>query len=272
MLKKCSYALIAIMALVAAFSTASSVAAQEARPLRGRWHLRGQIVAIEEDSLTIEGRRGITLFLVDEETHVHIIGQAGADLSDLVEGDTVLVRGLRQEDDAPLARLIVRQPEGDLVFGRIAIVDETSLLLDAQERRISVSVDPETIVALGSYELLWSGEPAGSDVLRVGMRLAAFGTLDQESLEMTAHTLVTQPLPPRWSIGQITAIEGDSITLARVNGSSVTLVTSDNTWFRVGSDTGATLDDFSTGDRIAVYGRRIPGSDVILAFRVAKRG
>jgi len=272
MLKISSFLMTGILTLVAGFSAADTTAAQEAHSLRGRWQLRGDIVAIEEDIITIERPQGEIQLMTNDETLVHIIGEGGADLSDLDEGDSVLVREIRQGDDLPLARLIVRLPEGDLVYGRITSVGEDSLELDAQERQVTVIASANTVVALGRYEMLWSGEPAGRDALRVGTRLAAFGTFDQESLEMTAHTLVSHAPRPRWSVGLITAIEGNEITLQRINGRSVTLVVDEHTYFRVGSDTDASLDDFDAGDRIAVFGRRIPGSDVILALRLAKRG
>lgn len=272
MLKIGSFLMTGILTLFAGFSTVDSATAQETHSRRGGWPLRGNIVAIEEDTLTIEGAQGAIRVMTGDETRVHIIGEDDADLSDLDEGDSVLVRGVRQEEGRPLARLIVRLPEGDLVHGRITSVGEDSLELDAQGRQVTVSVNSEAVVALGRYEMLWSGEPAGRDALRAGMRLAAFGTFDEESLEMTAHTLVSHLPRPRYSIGVITAIEGDEITLQRINGRSVTLFVDEYTQFRVGNDADASLAAFEAGDRVAVFGRRIPGSEVIVALRLAKRG
>ena len=55
--------------------------------------------------------------------------------------------------------------------------------------------------------------------------------------------------------GRITAITGNSIDIARRDGSSATIVTTGNTTF-VRNGQPATLEDFAAGDRVAARGQQ----------------
>ncbi len=358
MSKKIRYSLLAALTLVMAFGLIGSAAAQgERRPLRGRGGLRGSITAIEGSALTLDVRENSVQIITNDETRFHIIGQENADLTDFSVGDTILVRGQRQDDNIMLAALIVRQPDGDVVLGRIAAIEEDGLRLNGRnDQEITVSVTSDTLVALRQQELTWDGDPAGKEALHEGMALAAFGTAVADGTSLDAHTLVVlqpQPRPQRRgrvgtianissdsftlttprgeelavtvteetryrlpgvedpglvdftdgdevlvisqpgeeseaiarivaavpenrpqgrpAVGEISAINGDEISLTTLQGDTITVVTDADTIFRIGRDNEASLSDFAPGDKVAVFGTRDEAQGILTATHVMKR-
>jgi hypothetical protein len=151
--------------------------------------VRGEISAIDGSTLTLELPQRSIQVITDDETRFHIVGQETAVLSDFNVGDTILARGQRQEEGTMLARLILLQPEGDVVLGRVTAVNEDSVLVNGRDQQtITINVNPDTIVAMIGQELTWDGDPAGKDALREGMLLAAFGTASSDGLSLEAHT------------------------------------------------------------------------------------
>ena len=265
MSKKIRYSLLAILALVMAFGMIGSAAAQaEGRPLRGRGGLRGSIIAIEGSALTLEVRENSAQIITNDETRFHIIGQESAGLADFSVGDTILARGQRQDDDAMLAALIVRQPDGDVVLGRIVAIEADGLRLNGRnDQEISVSVSPETLIALRRQELIWDGDPAGKDALREGMTLAAFGAAGDDGTSLDAHTLVVlraQPQPQRRGrIGTIANISADSFTLTTPQGEELAVTVTEETRYRLPGIEDPGLEDFTDGDEALVIGQ--PGAE-----------
>ncbi|MCB9444256.1 MAG: hypothetical protein H6669_08480 [Ardenticatenaceae bacterium] len=276
MSKKIRYSLLAILSLVMIFAVFGSAAAQdERRPLRQRGVLRGEISAIDGRILTLELPRRSVQIVTDEATRFHIVGQETADLTDFNVGDTVLARGRRLEDGTLRASLILLQPEGEVVLGRITAVNEDSLLVNGRDQQaITVNVNPDTIVAMIGQELTWDGDPSGHDALHEGTIIAAFGAASSDGLSLEAHTLMTQR-PQRVNgrplIGEITAVNGEEISLTLPRGQTITVITGPNTIFHIGPNNEAALDDFNSGDRIAVLGRRGEGAGALLAAHVMKR-
>ncbi len=289
MSNKIRYSLLAILSLILVFGVFGSAAAQEItpqeetrneqRPLRQRRGVRGQITAIQDDQITLELRERSITVNISDETRFHIISQEEASLDDFSVGDIVLARGRREEGGDLLATLIVLQPDGDRVLGRVAAVYDDGLLLngrpdaDGNPRQITVNASPDTIVAMIGQETTWGGDPAGRDLLQEGMFVAAFGAASADGLTLDAHTL-TSTRPPaqrRAAVGQIEAIQDDGFTLTALNGDTLTIIVTDDTVFHIGRDNEASWEDFNTGDKVIVAGERSEDGTTIIAAHVAKR-
>ncbi len=270
MLKILKYGFMIILTLTMGFGLIDTAAAQdETRPLRGRRGLRGEISGINDEVLTIEvGNQSIQI-VIDEETHFRIIGQTSASLDEFSVGDIIIARGHRQADDSLLATLVLLQPEGDLVLGRIAMIDEDGLLLNGRDQQaITVNVNPDTIVAMRGEEFTWAGDPAGQDMLREGLAIVAFGTASEDGLILEAHTLISQhPHPPRRGVaGTIEAFEEDGFVMTTLRGNELTILVTDFTHYRLPNIEEPSLDDFSVGSEVLVFGQ--PGAEDTLTARI----
>lgn len=270
MLKIMKFGFMTILALTAGLGLIGTATAdEEARPLRGRRGLRGEISAINGEVLTLEVGDQSSQIVTDEKTRFHIIGQASADLGDFSVGDVIIARGQWQEDDSLLATLILLQPDGDFVLGRIVMINEDGLLLHGRDQQeITVNVNPDTIVAMRGQELTWAGDPAGQDVLRDGLAVVAFGTASPDGLTLEAHTLISQrPYPlRRGAAGTIEAIDEDSFVMATLRGDALTVLVTDLTRYRLPGVDDADLDDFAVGSEIVVFGQ--PDGEGTLTARV----
>lgn len=277
MSKKIRYSLLAILSFIMVFTVFGSAAAQEEvqpgvrqeirRPLRNRGTLRGEINAINGDVLTLDLPQRSVEILTTGETHFHIIGQQDASLSDFSVGDTILARGRRQEG-ALVANLILLQPEGDLVWGRVTAVDEDGLLLNGRDQQeISVNASPDTIVAIIGQELTWDGDLAGHDLIGEGALLTAFGTMSSDGSSLDAHTIVTQrPQRPQGLAGVIESIAGDSFTIMALRGEAITVLVNDDTHYRIPGSENPAFADLSIGNEVAIVGQ--PGEGNTFTARI----
>ena len=262
MSKKVRMSVLVILSLVMVFAIFGSAAAQGVRrPLRNRGGLRGEISAIDGRTITLELPQRSVQVITDDATNFHIIGQEMAGLSDFSVGDTILARGQRQEDGVMLARLILMQPEGDMLVGRVTAVNEYSLVVNGRDQQeITITVNPDTIVAMIGQELTWDGDPAGSQALHEGIIVAAFGTASSDGSSLDAHTLVSQrPQRPQGMAGVIDAIADDSFTITNLRGDTVTVLVNDETHYRMPNIEDPGPDDFAAGDEVAIVG--LPGDE-----------
>ncbi len=269
MSKKVRYSVLAILSLVMIFAVFGSASAQEAqRPLRNRGVLRGEISAIDGTTITLELPQRSVQVITDDETHFHIIGQETTVLSDFNVGDTILARGQRLEDGTMRASVILMQPDGDMVWGRVTAVDETSLLVNGRDQQeITITVSSDTIVAMIGQELTWDGNPAGSDSLYEGAIVAAFGTIGSDGLSLDAHTLVTQrPQRPQGVAGTIDSIADNRFTITTLRDKTVTVLVNDETRYRMRNVENPTLADFAVGDEVVIIGQ--PGEEDTFNARI----
>ena len=83
---------------------AKTVIVERPRPRLGR--IIGEIVAIQDDEITIETKDGTAIVRTDEHTRFHIPGSEDSGIVDLDEGDTIIAVGIWGEDDVLLAKAI----------------------------------------------------------------------------------------------------------------------------------------------------------------------
>lgn len=268
------------LAFAGALALLALTGAQPARaagPLQGRVGVHGELTAIEDGTLTVQGRHGPVSVIVDEVTFIRIIGETDPGLDDLQVGDNVLARGMRQDDGSIQAAFVAREPDGDRSAGRVISVSEASLILSAPDGvRITVSVNAETIVAVGLHDTPW--DDGGREAVHEGMPLFVYGESSDGGTNVEAHTLLAiRPLrflkrpesPP--VAGLVRSIDRDQLFLINRSGLRLTVTVDEDTRYRVGRDTSATLDDFSVGHRVLVFGRLSQDGSEMHARVVARR-
>lgn len=141
---------------------------------------------------------------------------------------------------------------GGIAGGRISItaIDGSSLsleTLDGWTRTITVT-DSTTITKDGATIAL-------SD-LSVGDRIRLRQTVEDGTYTVTAIDVVVPTV-----VGQVTAVDGDSITLQQPDGTSVTVHVDGSTAYTVAGETGKALSDVEVGMVVAASGEeRADGS------------
>lgn len=265
---------LALAGTLALFALTGAQPASAAGPLPGRVGVHGELLDIEDETLTVQGRHGPISVIVDEVTFMRIIGEPDPALDDLHVGDSVLARGMRQDDGSIRAAFVAREPDGDRSVGRVISVSEASLILSAPDGvQIAVSVDADTIVAVGVHDTLW--DDGGREAVREGMPLFVYGESSAGGTNVEAHTLLAiRPLRRRWArhglAGQITAIDGDEMTVQTLGDETMTALTDENTRYHVPQVPDATLEDFAAGEHVIILGKRLE-AEAFLARHILKR-
>lgn len=226
-------------------------AAPANRRLPRRFVLRGEVTAIEGTTLTVETHRGEVSVLTDDETRFRIPGSDEPGLDDLAKGARVLVGGLRTEEGDLLARIVARlplPPSRRRVVGQIAAADGEELTLTLRSgHEISLVTDEKT-------RFLVPGVPEATLAdLNVGDTVAAQGSRSQEDEPPYAAVVVVlrdaegHPAALR---GELTAINGSTLTVKLGSGDEVRLQTDGHTRFMLRGVPDATLADLNVGDII----------------------
>jgi len=142
-----------------------------------------------------------------------------------------------------LAQETVDRPKWPLVRGRVEAVLDAGFVLSMPHREVTVSVDSETVYRMPGVE-----QP-GLGALQVGDAVLSLGRRDGEGGFLARIVAVLPPMPFGTVKGEVTAIEGQSLTLTTAAGNKV-LHVGERTQFRVPGVEAPTLSDVDEGDRI----------------------
>ncbi|MGD9100828.1 MAG: DUF5666 domain-containing protein [Anaerolineae bacterium] len=205
----------------------------------------GQVAAIEATGFQLQTPRGEWTVQVDAKTRYHFPDVESPDLDDLTPESEVFVGGMQNEDGSLLAWIVGMFPErpqrGRLVTGQITAIGGATLTLALRSgHELSVLTDENTHFS-GLDEL------SADDIVAVKV------------VRQRDDSLYAQAISPaRAQVGgRISAIEGDAFTLTvcrRGEVQDVTVLTDENTRFRLPGDEDAGLDDLEIGQTIGVAG------------------
>ena len=149
-----------------------------------------------------------------------------------------------------------------------AIADDSFTITNLRGDTVTVLVNDETHYRMPNIE-----DP-GPDDFAAGDEVAIVGLPGDEEGTFSARIVAAVPENRphgRPIAGEITAINGNEISLALLRGATITVITGPDTIFRIGPDNEASLDDFASGDMIAVFGTRGEEAGTLLATHVMKR-
>ena len=228
---------------------AKGVGAAEAGPRTGR--LRGEIVAIEGNTLTIRAGRREVVVLTDETTEFQVPGVENPTITDLQVGDMVAGVSTHDENGAATATLVIVLPEDVArLSGRVSAIEGSTLVLDTPAGPVNAITDGDTV-----FRIRGSEEPSLADV-QVGDHVVVAGSWENES---TFHAIGVEIVGGRQP-GQQTAVRGraigvsdDGLTVGTPHG-PVTVLVDDETQFRVAGVEDAGLDDIEEGAMVGARG------------------
>lgn len=162
------YFMIVAMVFATLLSTTVAYAASDAR--RGSRGASGTVTAVDASSMTIERRNGTEATVnVSDETTVNLVAtQSDGAVGDIQVGDSVKVRGSRNDDGSVDARSITVQPSGDKVSGRVGAVDGSTITLNRRGGTMTVNTNGDTAIFV-------DGEAATLADITEGMKVTAYG-------------------------------------------------------------------------------------------------
>ena len=196
------------------------------------------------------------------------IGEVGAHGRHAVRDLRPLVRAVSL-GDGDAHTLATQRPQRPRSSAGVinTIGDDSFTMTTLQGDSLTILVNNDTHYRMRSVENPTLADFAIDDeVLVIGQ--------NGEAETLTARLVIAVPEnrpPGRPAAGEINAINGGEISLTLLGGQTITVLTDEDTIFRVGGNNEATLADFSVGDMIAVYGARNEEAGTFLASHVMKR-
>lgn len=267
---------VVVLALVA--GGVAWAAEKEQAPTRLEDHVvRGTVTAVEGDEVTVETVDGeADRLIIADDTALWLPGEPPTTTVELAVGDPVLAFGQRatadqQTDDggpeALEARLVVVVSDEDLpkvlIRGRAVTVTRQTLVVQAGRRERAITVTPNT--------RFWSpgGRIKSLRDVHAGDQIIALGQpteLGQWNGGLVA-VLGRQPQKQRGVQGEVTAIDlaAGTLTVQTPRERAVTVLTGDETRYRIPGVDEPSLSDLKVGDRIQVLGQFDAESGLFLA-------
>ena len=267
--------LLTILVLTLFLGVATTALAAGPEPRGGL--LCGEVTIIAGESLTLQTRRGEVRLLTDERTAFDLPGIENAALDDLAVGDFVVVRVVRGEGGAALARHVTLIPNGSLedetLRGIVTAVDGETFELRTRRGKVTVVTDENTLFRTPKVE-----DATAADV-KEKMPVIVLGQYEAED-EPAFHAKAVAVIPGRILRrhvvrGELTTIKGDTLAIVapgRDADEGQRVRTTDKTRFRVPGVEDATLADLKVGDRIvALCGKDESGDFVAKIVAVVPR-
>lgn len=228
---------------------AQVVGAEKAGPRQAR--LRGEVIAIEGDILTIRAERRRIVVQTDEETEFRVPGVENPTIADLEVGDKVAGEGVIGEDGTVYATLVIVLPDDAArLTGEVTAIEGTTLAVQTAGGTVNVLTDEDTVFRVPGVE-----EP-GLDDVKVGDRIVAGGTWESESSFHAIGVGVVGERRPgaRGAVrGRVISVGEDNLVVGTARG-SLTVWVDEKTRFRVPGVENAGLGDVEEGAGVGVLG------------------
>jgi RNase P/RNase MRP subunit p29 len=228
---------------------AQVIGAEEAGPRLAR--LRGEIIGIEGNTLTIRAERREIVVQTDDATEFRIHGVEDPTVADLGIGDKVASEGVIQEDGTAYATLVIVLPDDAArLTGKVTDIEDATLVVQTVGGTVNVLTDADTVFRVPGVE-----EP-GLDDVEVGDRVVAGGSWESESSFHAAGIGVVGGRQPgaRGAVrGRVISVGEESLVVGTARG-SLTVLVDEMTQFRVPDVENAGLGDIGEGAGVGVLG------------------
>jgi len=229
-----------------------------AEPQQGRF-LRGQVTAIEGTTLvldTLQGERQVTT----DEAIFWAPDVENPSLADVQVGDQVVALGRPDEDGSLVVGLVAIASAEELrehvVRGKVTAVEGQTLVIVTREGEKEMVTTSETYFHVPNVK-----EP-GLDDIESGCIITALGQKDDDGTFTAQIVAVARARRLRKMIvrrnivgGEVKTIEGTTLTVKTRQGEK-TILTDENTRFRIPGVENPSIEDIKVGDRVIVLGRR----------------
>jgi hypothetical protein len=235
--------------------------------------VRGEVVAIEDSTLTVKTPLGEKLVITDEETRFRIPGVQEPSVEDISLGDPILALGRPDEEGSLLARLVAvvtgQQLRRHTMRGLVTDIDVEEGTLGVTTRRgeIEVVTGEQTTFRIPAVE-----DP-GLDDLNLRDLVIVLGTWNAEEEVFRARAVALIPRWPshlRFIRGEVTGIEDRTIVLNALQG-EVGVLTDDETTFRIPGVEDPGLDDLEVGDRVGALVTRAETGTLLAKVVIVRR-
>ena len=227
---------------------AQVVGAEEAGSRQAR--LRGELVAIEGDTLTIRTEKREIVVQTDETTEFRVPGVENPTIADLEVGDKVAGEGAVEDGVVHAALVIVLPDDAARLIGRVTDIKGTTLVVQAAGGTVNILTDADTVFRIPGVE-----EP-GLDDVKVDDHVVAGGSWESES---TFHAIGIgvvggQQAGTRGAVrGRVISVGEESLVLGTARG-SLTVLVDEKTRFRALGVEDAGLDGIEVGAGVGVMG------------------
>jgi len=212
----------------------------------------GQVAAIDGLVLTLQTPWGERSVITDEETHFRIPGVEQPTIAEVQVGDPLLALGRPDEEGNLVARTVAVVTPGQVrrhtIRGVVTTLESDTIGLLTRRGEVRVLTNDQTVLRVPGVE-----DP-GLDDLKVEDLVLVMGTWDAEEAVFDARTVALIPRWPshlRFLRGEVTGIEGDTMTLAALQG-EVAVLTDGITVFRIPGVEDPGLEDIQVGDKVGV--------------------
>ncbi len=214
--------------------------------------VRGEVLAINDLTLTVQTALGERLVITDEATRFRIRGVEDPGMEDISVGDPILAIGRPDEEGNLLARVVAvasgPQVRRHTLRGVITAIEGDTLGLATRGREVRVVTTEGTLFRIPGVE-----DP-GIDDLNVRDLIVLVGRLDAEEQVFMARAVTLMPRWPsrlRFIRGEVTGIERRTIILNALQA-EVGVLTDGDTIFRIPGVEDPGLDDLRVGDKVGV--------------------
>ncbi len=221
---------------------------------RRRALVYGQVMTVNADGFLLSTRRGELAIQVDRDTRFRAPAVEEPGLDDLSAGTRVLVGGIRNAQGGLLAKLVgimPERPQRGRVIGQVANVEGTSLTLTLRsDKEIDLLTDENTRFVIPGV-----AEPTLTD-LEVGDTVGVQGPKPEEGeIPYAAVVVLLRDAQGQWNAlrGELTAVEGATLTVQLGSGDEIQLMTDEATQFFIEGSEERTLDDLQVGEIIGAH-------------------
>lgn len=232
--------------------------------------LRGELTAKGDDWLEITRPDDVAVrVLLGEETRYRIPEADEPDLDDLQIGDPVYAGGLWNQQLELQARFVGRVPEGleHTLPGKVTAVSDPILTLHTRQGSVDVITDEGT-----RFQIRGAEEASLADIA-LDDRVVVGGAWDPE--QKGFHAVVVGLAPQRAQRvlrhGIVTSIDGNTLILETRDGRALSVITDQETRFRVPGVENPGIDDIQVGYQAAAAGLVNPDDGTLQARIVGAR-
>ncbi len=220
--------------------------------------IKGEVTAISDTELTVTSARGQSLTaLITGDTKLKRSGGGQLSLDEIEVGDFAGVLGLKNNDGAIVAALIILVPENrpklTVVQGNVTAVGREMIVIQSQQGRQPIVTNDNTKVAIGKQEASLADIKVGQEVLVKGAKR------DDDSL-VARSVMVVEPEAIAKNVlhGEVTSVNQTAGVLeieAKGNRAGTWRIkTTDQTKFRIPGVDDPTVADVPVGVPIEVVG------------------
>jgi len=217
--------------------------------------LVGTVTAIHDNAVTVQTKKNETFIVnLTTDSKIRLVeAKTDGDLSNIEVGHNVVIRGHRTAENGGTAKKIMVFPKGDAVWGKVTSVDDSTVILEnRQGDTFTVVINSEATIRQGTEEITVTE-------IQVGKGLVAIGT-DQPDGTLSANFVIMRAKDHR-RLGEVTAIDGSTLTMITRRGETINLLTDDETKYRRHGEDAASFEDIEVGSTIRAVVESVEGQD-----------